>query len=460
MKLHFLMAVAVVGVLVGCVDAVHASVEDERKLWSEIREAWSDLDANRQAVAASVRFTVSEKQLKRSSRFKFLLQDQLKKTWLFKTELTQVSGSVAIDNVATLVGIPSVPYFKHEIEMNDRTLIGSVQLFIENKGDFAKIAPQDISSAGMLDVAEHHALGWLMMNHHVHAGQFLVADDGSGGASYSGPVYRIDNSVEWYLMGQDRLTIDYSSPVLWHAGGVGYLDIFRHYIRKSVAIDLPALFATIEILRTMPDDLFLSFFAALKNEGFANFSGITHSLYSKRVLEHIAPISVETFEAHLLRRKRDLRSDFVKFYRDLSKLRGEKWVEPKVDIKAVLAKRRDELRAESRKWRQMVVDLESKKPKSSPKSLHMIASEAAHRAVRLSLTEMYNLPKAERVKRLHASLERLNELEKMEKEPNELAGIRDMRKTFESFVKNHETDSMDDLLDAWRFHMRLNEARR
>ena len=68
-------------------------------------------------------------------------------------------------------------------------------------------------------MAKNHLMSWLLANHQVHGSQFIALGKD---LQHLENVMRIDNEIEWPLMGYDRLDISYRSPFLWDVRNGGY----------------------------------------------------------------------------------------------------------------------------------------------------------------------------------------------------------------------------------------------
>ncbi len=415
---------------------------NSEKQWQEIRSVWSELGNARQSVVSNLHLKVPTRKTRRgNSGFQFPLEDQLGKAWIFKSQPTPVDGAVAIDKIATIVGVPSIPVYPYRLTLNGHPLSGLIQFGTPGAMNLRTFALSEIAADGILDLAKHHVLSWLLLNHQVHYRQFMLGRRQMEDGLAYGSIFRTENSVEWYLVDHDRLAVDFKSPLLWTVAAAGNVNLFRNYIGKTIDIDLSKLFVTIELLRTMPNDLFLEIFAPMQAaNGLDGYGSVSESRFKKMAPEYGVPKSAAQVRDGLLNRKKNLKKDFIKFYRELAALRGETWVEPKIDLAMALKERHAQLQSDLVRWRQYLAALEKKDggSKGGIQSVSVVASSRAYGVIAQAFGEIDDLPKAGRTKIFERTLAELKALEKAETDEFERGGVRIAVSALEQFMSAHE----------------------
>jgi hypothetical protein len=270
-------------------------------------------------------FQPSDKKLNQSAELKFLLRDQLGRDWLFKSEIRgSHDGAIAVHRLNDLFGIEDPEMHYATFTINGEKLKGSLQRFIPNKGGMIEEQYFLLSPEAADFMARTHVFSWLLTNNQLHADQYLILP--SEGREIKGLV-RVDNSMNWYLLGQDRLDIDYRVPMMHTFGSVGYLQFWRTYITRTINLDLPGLLSWADFIAHYPDAEYSKFFEAgiangLKYMGNNGTGDI--ELLRWQVPELVSSIDAKRFLPLILERKRKLSQDLRPVYEKVAKLRGEK----------------------------------------------------------------------------------------------------------------------------------------
>lgn len=195
---------------------------------------------------AQLVFTFSPQQLKQSMVFKFVVRDQLGRDWLFKGgDNSGSDGAVLIYRIYKLFGLETPEVHKKDFILNGKKISGSVQRLVPNLGNLHQAYPNfsQLPATAHEYLAKNHILSWLMANHQTYGRQFLITTN--DGKTASG-ITRIDNGVEWFVIGTDSLDLDYEIPNLWHLPSVGNAGFWRAYLMKYIPVKKMGLNASQE----------------------------------------------------------------------------------------------------------------------------------------------------------------------------------------------------------------------
>lgn len=427
----------------GCATGVVRSGEkSQREIWRQWQAGLTALESATAAQVNQESFVLSKKQMRESARFKLVVEDRSGRRWLFKEGMDQVYGSMAVDRLNLGIGLPTVLLQPFELNVNGRKLKGSLQPFVENTRDLFEVSYLELPQQAIQQMAVHHVVGWAILNHHVHPKQFLVTMPGAEN------IYRIDNSVEWFLLGEDALAVDYATPLLWESRANGYLHFFRLYLSKAIEIDLSSLFSVIAFIQDMPDEIFLGLMAEGLSADLSYMSGASIEGLKIRAPELSYEPDTERFRSKLLMRKRNLVKDFKAFYRTLAEKSGRKWVQPEIRTKCFLEARTQELT----KLRNEIEGLKVVRDKPAKSEDIQIASSArAHNIVQklFALAHMKNRRELQReIKEARTNMEALlaDESDHFER--------RGLQSAIE-VLKLAEQDSKLDIYELWRRRMSL-----
>lgn len=293
-----------------------------------------------------LRFRLSEKQLKKSMAYKVVLLDQFDDSWLFKAGIaSSMDGAISIYRLGEYLGVPTPEMHYLTLNLNGENVTGSVQRLLKTKADYIPLNLLGPKSHQYM--AQQHALSWLTTNHHVHPGQFIYPDipeDDIG-------IQRIDNSVNWFLLGHDELNTFYTSPMVAHVADAGYFQFWNDYLsydvylqglkkglisaegtvgiknameNRKLNVDLQSLYSWILFFQKMPDDLFLNMFKNNERNNFMFSGNNSPNAAWYQTAEFMLTSEKKEFLPKLLKRKKQAHKDFKKFYQYLAKAKGEK----------------------------------------------------------------------------------------------------------------------------------------
>jgi len=226
---------------------------------------------------------------------KSVFQDKDGSRWLFKParrgEEFTAWGDRAAAELAKKLGLPTPDVYVTEI--GGRT--GSLQKMFDVAGDFNGVLPGALTGDELAVIQREHAFDWLISNHDAHARNLI--------RTKSGKLVGIDKGQLYKFLGKDRLATTYNPnefPTLAN-------EVFGAYARGADVGLVPLAHTDIKgflgKLDALPDD---------------EFSRIL-SPYAKRAAEasRLALGTKEAFLKKALARKKSLRADLKKFYRQL-----------------------------------------------------------------------------------------------------------------------------------------------
>ncbi|MAE71047.1 MAG: hypothetical protein CME06_11345 [Gemmatimonadetes bacterium] len=355
-----------------------------------------------------LRFTLSPTQLRSGLTLKLVLRDQLGDDWLFKMGTTGIDGAEAIYRTGCLFGWETPELHRTTLPINDQMVFGSAQRFIRDASTLSvQVAGQNADPRRLTDSALEYLLtaqllGWITANHHVHTRQFVTTRKGES----VDRIYRIDNTVEWFLVGHDTLSARYVTPLLSRrmpAAKLGYDWMWRSFRESVIDLPLANAYAHARFVAGFPDEVFLeSFLPGIEND----YRFFTNA--AEMVLRHLTPLVVpkgerERFVERLVARKRRLHKDAEALFDEQIAERG---VEQ--EYKDGLSPRATEL-----------------PPESSPQEpVHAITSSAAHSVLlRTFLPSNVSDDPATQILRFQASIDELRGLRAGTEDVHERAAV-------------------------------------
>lgn len=310
------------------------------------RQQFEKLESLQSDLMARRRFTLADKQLKRSMTYKVLLKDQNGEEWLFKTGMgSSMDGAVSIYRVGLYLGIDSPEIHYATLNLNGEWLTGSLQRLVPTKSEY--ISLQNLSPKAHQYMAQQHALSYLMTNHHVHPKQFIFPSDTENFTE----ILRIDNSINWFLLGHDTLTTDYNSPMATHIADAGYFHFWNDYlaydiylkglekgiaftdnaevakrslIRRKLTLDIQSLYSMALFYNQMPEDLFKKILQPNVDNKFMYSSNNFASIAWYSTAEYMLQSHPKDFIPKMLKRKKQAPKEFKKFYEYIEATKEEK----------------------------------------------------------------------------------------------------------------------------------------
>lgn len=322
--------------------AFTASTEKLTKDISKSIDVFSELEALRKEEMGMLRFENSPIKVNSSRAFKFVLRDQLGRDWLFKAGVSStMDGAVAVHRISLLLGVDSPRTHYRKLEINGQQVTGSLQELIPNvRGFSGNWAFLNENSRNY--VLKNHILSWLLANHHMHPEQFLMRKN----AGSENELVRIDNSINWMLLGSDRLDVEYRSPMMSQTPFAGYADFWNQYLysgpkfkkllseREKVKdafavnydLNLDEAIRLAYYISLLPNDFYKEFFAiCIQNNLF--FTSNNEAIASAWLTpaNFIKYGDKSKFLDMLLARKESIFKDYMLFFKDLKEMRGEKW---------------------------------------------------------------------------------------------------------------------------------------
>ncbi|MAE71045.1 MAG: hypothetical protein CME06_11335 [Gemmatimonadetes bacterium] len=375
-----------------------------------------------------LRFTLSPTQMRCGMTLKLVLRDQLGDDWLFKMGDTAVDGAEAIYRIGCLFGWETPELHRATLPINGPLIFGSAQRLIPESTELAiHIFGPNAEPARLTDeVLEYlltaQLLGWITANHHVHSRQFVTTRVGDS----IDRIYRIDNTVEWFLVGHDELSAKYCTPLLSRklpVSKLGYGWMWGGFRASKLDLPLARAHALARFIAGFPDEVFAeSFLSGIENRFryFPNVDQMTLSLVSSTFL---AEGNEELFLQTLLARKRRLAADIEVLFDEQLSLRGVEREYRNGPSPRVIGRQLSE-RLEIR-----ITELEERAkelpPRVSPQEpIRAITSFAAYSVLKLALSAGdVSRDRAIPVERFEATIEELHGMFARAEDPHERAGI-------------------------------------
>lgn len=312
---------------------------------TSVIQAFQDSEKIENEVFSKLVFTY-EKVFNKSATQKFLVKDQLGRKWLFKVGKGASDGSTTMYRLFRFLGLETPEIHKVTFNVNGTETFGTLQRFVKNLGDLEKVEYSSLPKNVIDDLVKNNIMSWLTASHHVHFKQFLLAS--STGEEKPDKIYRIDNTIEWFLMGYDQLAYNYTTPVLWHMGGLGYTTFWRRYFQKKLDPDLQKILDWARFISAVPDDFYADFFKDGFQNDLAYFPNTVYEPpdkdklrrgppYGQRIYPDIYhPEDRPQFRGRLLERKKNLGRDVEAYFHELAKFRKAKLnFSPRTDFDAV-----------------------------------------------------------------------------------------------------------------------------
>jgi hypothetical protein len=385
----------------------------------ELVKEFAEFEQLEKKIFDSLVFVPVANQINKSIAMKFILEDQLKRKWLFKASRRGSSdGIVAMSRFYNLLGQDTPEAHYKTFVVNGQPLEGTVQRFVPNIGPMSQKRLQGLTPAMADYLARSHLLDWLFANNQVHHGNFLILGDEN---QKPNGVLRIDNSINWFLMGQDRIDIDYVSPLAQGDLDAGYLLFWRNYLNRAFELPLAELLSWAHFVSGMPDEVFRSFLSkGIENnlEQLANNGGGVIGSNVWWQIPEVVALAPERFLPTLLERKNRLGRDAERVYGQLAKLRKESLPKPLAGGDELVVKRlRDRLGRLKASLEADKILIESA-GKRSQQSLEMLTSINGYDVIR-TLRGISNAPQEFKVKVLAESGEKLKALSLTTKFPLE-----------------------------------------
>ena len=254
----------------------------------------------RQALEARhlklLRFTLSPNQISAGTILKLGLRDQGGEDWIFKVGPVACCGARTVYELGTLFGWETPEIHHTSVVVNGKSVRGTLQRLVPDAQRIVGFVKQTrrgidrLTPRAWRDLLESQLFGWISVNHHLHIMQFI----GTMSAGRVARVQRIDNTVEWYLVGHDRLDESFMTPILavrmeHHLLGYGWMwDLFR---RGLTQLPLAEVYALACFIAAAPDEIYAERFARGIDNDFDRFANV-----STKVLRELVPDLVEAFD--------------------------------------------------------------------------------------------------------------------------------------------------------------------
>lgn len=301
--------------------------EESKVPYKELIATFKEMEELEKRNFERLVFKVAPKKVKPSLSFKFIVTDQLGREWMFKTSASGIpsDGAVAIYRIFKLFGLETPEIHIKTLTVNGEPLTGTLQRLISPVlGGLTDTYLMQLPPEGHTYLAKTNLLSWMTANHHIHPQQYLVIPDER---EWPKSVMRIDNSIEWFLIGNDSLTISYQTPVLWNHARVGHAGFWRMYLNAVFDLPMEEILDWVAMVADFPDDFYGQFFeegVAKGMRGFANNNVMPWSGPHWTFLPDIVPkVDESTIIPALIKRKREFYKDVSKFFNELRRVRSD-----------------------------------------------------------------------------------------------------------------------------------------
>lgn len=331
-------------------------------------EAFRKNEALENQVFGNLVFTYSHT-FNKSVTQKFVVTDQLGRNWLFKIGRNAADGAIAQYRMMKLAGIDTPEIHRVTLNINGTPTVGTLQRFIKNLGDLERVEYSNLDQPLINMMMKNNIMSWMTGGHHVHFKQFLLA---SSDGTAPDRLYRIDNTIEWFLVGHDRLAYDYTTPILWHMGGLGYTTFWRRYFQKRLTPNLQLGLDWARLLSKLPDQFYKEFYHEGLQNDLAFFPNTLYDLPAREKDPQAIPIGVRTypdiyhpddgskFLERIVERKNNLGQDIEKYFLELAKIRGQKVQFKDTDYNAVAKGLIEKLETNDARLREILAEIQSK----------------------------------------------------------------------------------------------------
>jgi len=274
-----------------------------------------------------LRFTLSPTQLRSGKTLKLVLRDQFGDDWLFKMGDVAIDGAEAVYRIGCLFGWETPELHRITLPINDQMVFGSVQRLIPDAEDLGAhvIGPtadlRRFSDSALEYLLTAQLLWWVTANHHVHTEQFIATRKSDS----IDRVHRIDNTVEWFLVGHDTLGADYVTPLLAFKKSrlkLGYNWLWRRFRESVIDLPLTKTHALACFIADLPDEVFVENFLPGIDNDFRSFPNADGPMLT-RVTHKIVPEGEkELFLKRLVARKHRLPEDTERLFDEQLAVRG------------------------------------------------------------------------------------------------------------------------------------------
>ncbi len=247
---------------------------------------------------------------------KWQFTDEAGDDWMLKHGATfRADGELAAHKIGNAVGFDVA-----EARVSTQTIGGSRETgFMQKlyrkqdiKGELAD-SLRGGSFAGVDDdiirqVQEHQVLDWLIGNQDGHAQNFLIMKDGR--------VIGIDKGQAFKFMGTDSLSTTYKPAD--NFGEIVYNRMWQEYSRGVIDLDLDSIDSVLRRIEALSDQ---DYRALIRKYADGRFAAGARS----GALGQTSANSADELVELAVNRKRNIRRDFTRFYKDNAEERGITW---------------------------------------------------------------------------------------------------------------------------------------
>ncbi len=244
-------------------------------------------DENRKLDARIVKemnFKLAKEQDVGGNTEKYLLEGKDGNKWIFKIYRTPstVKSSRVVYRLSTFFGIKTPPVYEIELLINTKPEYGSLQKMLQDVKVWKSSFLANISPGQIISFQKQQVLDWLIYNGEVESEEFLLD-------TKTGEIIPIDRDEVFCTERYEKVKLPGKDPdMFW------YNKFFKNLYRNNREIDCTAVFEMIDYIQSTEDKLI------------------------KNIFEEIFEKGADYFWRRFLVKKNNLRSDFEKFYQELS----------------------------------------------------------------------------------------------------------------------------------------------
>ncbi|MFA5410495.1 MAG: hypothetical protein WC321_01360 [Candidatus Omnitrophota bacterium] len=251
------------------------------------------------------------------SKQKIILKGSDGNLWLFKfSDNAIIDRVVIVSSLAKLFGVNCNEVYPVRLPINGEAVGGYVQILLPHARTLSNIPPQELTSGQIEELQKQQVLDWLIYNFDAKDSNFLLLPK-------SGKLIGIDKDLSFKHINEAaplsrKSAVFYKNPPY-------YDKLWASYAEGKINADFFKTFELIDHIQNFDDNLFTEIFEPMAQE---NDNG-----------GEISPAEGYSMVMEAFRqRKKNLRDDFRKFYRELNSEKGQAFQPPREGISSDFSK--------------------------------------------------------------------------------------------------------------------------
>ncbi len=301
-----------------------------KPVMKEIFQSFKESQKLDKKILKKLRFELSENQNLGGSTQKYLLRSGNNDLWLFKvypdSKNKRMKVSRCVYLLAQLSGVSTPEVYEINLPVNGKLYNGAIQKFISGGKELSGVKIDELSKTQIRNIQIHQIFDWWLFNKDSSAEHFIIEPK-------TKEIITIDKDLSLHNM-------RFVYPEKDFCNDTYYMNFWRMHVNSKINIDFKEVFNLIEHIQ---------------------------SIENNELRKILLPVldKDELMDKFFLRKK-NLRSHFEKFYRNLSMLRGEQFFEMgKVDKKAYSESVLKKIKNIVLEKRQILGNLKGKKAKQN-----------------------------------------------------------------------------------------------